>query len=303
VGGTECPDDDDDDVPHSRAVAAGDRSKHVRCRHPAREVPRYHALARNFTLCDHLFSEIRGPSFPNHQIIVAGTFTRHDNPRDRVAAWRCPTHCYEHPTFPEALERAGKSWRAYASTFVPAFNMFRALDRRQEIVPWQQLQADAARGALPNVSWVYPDWKESEHPPTSMCRGEDWTMQQISALMRSPQWPRMAVFVFWDDWGGLYDHVEPPVIEVDENGKPIRLGGRIPCLVVSPWARRGHIAKGTKSTLSILRFAMETLDVPLPEGRVRDASSMWDCFDAAQAPLGAIELPGQPCPPPPVRGR
>lgn len=305
VGAAECPDEDedDDDNPRARMMDTGDRKKPLRCRHPAREIPRYHTLARSFTLCDHLFSEFRGPSFPNHQIIVAGTFTRHDNPRDRVAAWRCPTHCYEHPTFPEALSRSGKSWRAYASTFVPAFNMFRALDRRPEIVSWQQLQVDAARGSLPNVSWVYPDWKESEHPPTSMCRGEEWTMQQIQALMRSPQWGRMAIFVFWDDWGGLYDHVEPPVVEVDENGKPLRFGGRIPAIVVSPWARRGHIAHGTKSTLSILRFAMETLNVPLPEGRIRDATSMWDCFDGAQAPLPAIDLPSHLCPPLPTRRR
>jgi phospholipase C len=296
VGAAECPDEMEEEVPHSREVAAEDRGKHLRCRHSARDVPRYHALARSFTLCDHLFSEIRGPSFPNHQIIVAGDFTRASNPGP-VKTWRCPTHCYENPTFPEALTRSKKTWRAYASNFVPAFNMFRALDGRPEIVSWKELQADAARGTLPNVSWVYPEWKDSEHPPTSVCRGEQWTMQQLEALMRSPQWGRMAVFIFWDDWGGLYDHLDPPVVEMDARGRPVRLGGRVPCLVVSPWARPGYVAKGTKSTLSILRFAFETLDVPLPEGRIRTVSSMWDCFDASQAPLGPVELPPHACPP------
>jgi phospholipase C len=53
--------------------------------------------------------------------------------------------------------------------------------------------------------------------------------------MRSPEWKSMAIFLTWDDWGGLYDNLVPP--RVDKNG----YGLRVPGLVISPYARRGYI--------------------------------------------------------------
>ena len=165
-----------------------------------------------------------------------------------------------------------------AAGFVPAFEMFARLHGRPEIVSWKDLAADAAAGRLPNVSWVYSEKADSDHPPYSVCRGEQWVAAQMDALMASPQWPRMAVFITWDDWGGIYDHVDPPVIEREPNGRPIRYGHRVPLLVASPWVRRGYVEHGEASFLSIVRFAFETLGVPLPEGRIRQAEEIGSAF-------------------------
>jgi phospholipase C len=294
----ECPDEFEGEIPHGREVALLPREMHRRCHHHAEDVPRYHALAHAYTLCDRFFSEIRGPSFPNHQTIVSGTFTQLDDPPPSVpvSSWRCPDYCYDNGTFPEDLDRAHKTWRAYAQgVFVPTFHMYRRIQHRPEIVPWDQLHVDAAAGRLANVSWVYEEQADSEHPPASVCRGEEWTVRQLRALMNSPQWPRMAVFVIWDDWGGIYDHVEPPTIEVDRRGRPIRYGHRVPCLVVSPYAKPGYISHSDKGFLSIIKWSFLQLGVKLPPGRVADAPSMDDCFDARQTPLGPIELPERDC--------
>jgi phospholipase C len=290
-----CLDKYEDEIPHSRAIALRDRKTHVRCRVNPDNVPEYHALAKAFSLCDAFYSEVRGPSFPNHQVLVSGDFTALDDP-GQPEKWHCPEHCYDLPTFPEALDGVGRTWKAYSSGFIPAFKMFRRLAERPEVVTWDRLAEDARRGTLPNMSWVYCERQDSEHPPNSLCRGEAWTVAQLNALMSSPQWPRMAVFVTWDDWGGIWDHVEPPIIEREADGKPIRFGHRVPCLAISPYARQGFISHETKSFLSIMRFALETLGVPLPEGRIRAASNMDDCFDWAQSPAPVLELKPRPCP-------
>jgi phospholipase C len=57
----------------------------------------------------------------------------------------------------------------------------------------------------------------------------------VNAIMSGPDWKSTAIFVTWDDWGGFYDHVVPPV--VDHNG----YGLRVPGIVISPYARRGYV--------------------------------------------------------------
>ena len=74
----------------------------------------------------------------------------------------------------------------------------------------------AATGTLPAVSWVEPNGTVSEHPPALVSAGQTYVTGLINAIMRSPDWDSTAIFLVWDDWGGFYDHVVPPV--VDQNG-------------------------------------------------------------------------------------
>jgi phospholipase C len=90
-------------------------------------------------------------------------------------------------------------------------------------------------GSLPSVTWVVPGrGGKSEHPGTGapITIGQAHVTKLINAVMRSDAWERSAIFLTWDDWGGFYDHVEPP--RVDEAG----YGLRVPALVISPWADR-----------------------------------------------------------------
>jgi phospholipase C len=108
--------------------------------------------------------------------------------------------------------------------------------------------AAAKTGQLPAVSWVVPSGAVSEHPPAPVSAGQSYVTSLINAVMRSPDWKTSAIFLAWDDWGGFYDHVSPP--SVDING----YGLRVPGLVVSPYARRGYVDHQTLSFDAYAKF-------------------------------------------------
>ena len=83
---------------------------------------------------------------------------------------------------------------------------------------------------MPAVSWIDPTGAVSEHPPRRVAVGQNYVTGLINAIMKGPDWSSTAIFLAWDDWGGFYDHVVPPV--VDENG----YGLRVPGIVISPYA-------------------------------------------------------------------
>ncbi|HZT07464.1 MAG TPA: alkaline phosphatase family protein, partial [Chloroflexota bacterium] len=84
-------------------------------------------------------------------------------------------------------------------------------------------------------SWLVPNSKVSEHPPHSISAGMGHVTNVVNAIMNSTDWGSTAIFLSWDDWGGFYDHVAPPI--VDGNG----YGMRVPAIVISPYAKRGFI--------------------------------------------------------------
>jgi phospholipase C len=152
---------------------------------------------------------------------------------------------------------------------------------------------------LANVVWIFPTDDVSEHPPSAVSEGQAFTTALINAVMQSPYWQSSAIFLTWDDWGGFYDHVEPPV--VDGSG----FGLRVPGIVISPWAKPGFIDHQVMSHDSYNRFIEDAflggqrLD-PLTDGRpdprpdVREALSqagdLTRDFDFTQAPLEPFVL-------------
>ena len=124
----------------------------------------------------------------------------------------------------------------------------------------------ARSGNLPKVSWVIPNDRVSEHPPSRVSAGQAWVTSIVNAVMRGPDWKSTAIFITWDDWGGFYDHVPPPI--VDQNG----YGLRVPGLMISAYARRGYIDHQTLSFDAYTKLIEdrflngERLD-PLTDGR------------------------------------
>jgi phospholipase C len=161
----------------------------------------------------------------------------------------------------------------------------------------------ARSGTLPAVSWVTPSGSNSEHPPASVHQGQAYVTAVINAAMKSPDWKSTAVFLSWDDWGGFYDNVAPP--QVDLNG----YGLRVPSIVISPYARRGYVDHQILSSDAYLKFIEDDflggarLD-PATDGRpdprpdVReDAPALGNLvadFNFSQPPLPPLLLPTNP---------
>jgi uncharacterized protein (TIGR03437 family) len=117
----------------------------------------------------------------------------------------------------------------------------------------------------------------------------------VNAVMNSPEWNSTAIFIAWDDWGGFYDHVDPPT--VDQYG----LGIRVPGLVISPYARQGYVDHKTYSFESWLRLVEERFGVTPMTGRDNTANDMADAFDFTQQPRPPLVMDpsGSPYPPTP----
>jgi phospholipase C len=273
VSGRACA-DEPDDPPHDRASAlagpVGDPAG--RCHYHESQVADYWRLAREFTLCDRYFAEIRGPSVPNYMALMTGTAPFADNP------WIPARGRFWEPTIVDRLDAAGLAWRNYHGG-LPLVTMFARLIDRPEIVPEARFLDDARAGRLPAVAVVTPNVRDSEHPPWSVRRGIAWTMKCVAALRAGPQWPRCAVFIVWDEWGGFDDHVVPPVVERDADGAPLRYGYRVPCLVLGGAARRGHVSHTLYSHASLLRTIGRVFGLaPLTE-RDAAANDLLDCFE------------------------
>jgi phospholipase C len=165
----------------------------------------------------------------------------------------------------------------------------------------------ARNGTLPAVSWIDPNGTVSEHPPALVSTGQTYVTGLINTIMQSPDWNSTAIFLSWDDWGGLYDHVAPPV--VDANG----YGLRVPAIVISPYAKQGFIDHQTLSHDAYNKFIEDAflggqrLD-PATDGRpdprpdVREANPLLGDltadFDFTQPPRPPLILPVHPPPGP-----
>jgi phospholipase C len=253
--------------------------------HDAREIPNYWSYARHFVLHDRMFEQNLGWSGASHLSMVSGWSARCRDPFDPFSCQSSlkftdpdknphgPDYAWTDLTY--LLHQHKVSWRYYvAPGTVPDCpnDEARCSAGPQSvgtIEPWNPLldftdvRADrqvrniqvvtrfvkAARtGHLPNVSWIVPNWDNSEHPPSSIAVGQAWVTHLINAVMRGPQWKSSAIFLAWDDWGGFYDHVRPP--KVDSQG----YGLRVPSMVISPYAKRGYIDHQTLSFDAYLKF-------------------------------------------------
>jgi len=209
-----------------------------------------------------------------------------DNPHQHDPANLRPP--FELPSLPASLEAAGQQWRNYGGY---AFPYITALKGSPYNVTSQHFAVDAAAGNLPAVSWVYapsegvPAGSDlSEHPPGNVTTGMQWTVAQVNAVVAGGLWPRTAIFITWDDWGGWYDHVEPPKVETWSDGTQFRYGSRVGCLVLSPYARSGYISIVQHSHVNLVKFCETTFGLSPLNARDAAADDMSDCFDFTRQP-------------------
>jgi phospholipase C len=190
---------------------------------------------------------------------------------------------------------------------LPAFDTVKQDKQLGNIQEVDQFLAAAKAGTLPDVSWIVPDNTVSEHPPASIKAGQAYVTGLINAIMQGPDWNSTAIFLAWDDWGGFYDQVVPP--HVDING----YGLRVPGLVISPYAKKGFIDNQTLSFDAYLKFIEDvflggqrlnpaTDGRPDPRPTVREnvpqLGDLLSDFNFSQAPRAPLVLPTNPPPGP-----
>jgi phospholipase C len=191
---------------------------------------------------------------------------------------------------------------------LPSFTDVQQNGQQANVQSVSNFLAAARGGALPAVSWVVPDQPHSDHPPANIEAGQSYVTNVINTVMKGPDWESTAIFLTWDDWGGFYDHVVPPYVDV--NG----YGIRVPSLVISPYARRGFIDHQTLSFDAFNKFIEDdflggqrldpaTDGRPDPRRTVRDAvphlGNLAADFDFTQPPRAPLILPLNPPPGPP----
>ncbi|HZY45680.1 MAG TPA: alkaline phosphatase family protein, partial [Anaerolineae bacterium] len=238
---------------------------------------------------------VRGPSHPNYLMLMAAQSPIVNTPFPSDV---CPAFCLDLPTIVDRLDAAQVSWRDYAGMFTDIKNLV----GRKEITEYDDTPFfdDAAAGILPNVAWLNSGFltnggEKSGHPTGSICEAQNYAVRVLNAIMHGPQWNSTAVILVWDDWGGFFDHVEPPTVETLADGTPFRYGFRVPCLVISPFAKHGYVSHQLHSHVSTLRFIESIFDLDPLTQRDAQASDLLDCFDFAQAPRPPIDLVERVC--------
>jgi phospholipase C len=275
------------------------------------DLPYYYALARTFAISDRHFCSVPGPTAPNRLYYVAATsFGDISNP-GRTMEGEDDQGNYHSNIFLR-LNDAGLSWKAYSSnpahTAVIFLNTYAA--NSEKFQGLEEFIADARAGTLPAVSYVEvkyrdPEYGGNEHPSLNGQLGQKFVGMVVKELMNSPNWPRTALFVTYDEHGGFYDHVPPPAAckpdayepydatrpDAKVEGHYDRLGPRVPLIAVSPWVKRGYVSHTVTDHSSLLRFIETRFDLPALTARDANAEPPLDMFDFSKPNLEIPSLP------------
>ncbi len=312
--------------------------------HDARQIPNYWQYAQNFVLQDHMFAPSSAGSLPEHLFLVSAWSAKCATTGDPTSCASAldnrnggiTTAGTDYPwtDLTYLLYKAGVTWTYYLSEGsqpdcadnqmlcvpgpqkkkvpgiwnpLPAFDTVKQDGQLAEIQTVTHFYTAVRDNKLPAVSWVIPNSMVSEHSPASIAAGQAYVTGLVNAVMQSREWDSTVILLAWDDWGGFYDHVVPPVI--DQNG----YGMRVPALVISPWARKGYIDHQTLSFDAYLKFIEDiflngqridpkTDGRPDPRPTVREnVAQLGDLlkdFDFSQSPQPPLVLPTNPPPGP-----
>jgi len=149
--------------------------------------------------------------------------------------------------------------------------------------PWAIL-SDIEDGRLASVSWVTPTARESDHAGNTDGSGPSWVASVVNAVGESHFWSDTVVFVVWDDWGGWYDHVPPPLYNSYE------LGFRVPLIVISRYAKKGFISHRTHEFGSILKYIERNFDLGSLGTTDRRSDDLSEFFDYGQTPRRFVPI-------------
>ena len=265
------------------------------------DLPILATLARNYTTFDRYFCSLLGATWPNRlylhcaatDIDETGVYPYHAHakglpPPDVARPSQLQLAIWDR--LAEKDVRAGYYYFSQPMTGLFASRRYDAISH-----PYEQFTKHAAAGTLPNVTFVDPDFgtvaeltgtSNDFHPHGSVKVGDAFLGEVYNTLRRSPQWERMVFVLTFDEHGGFYDHVPPPLVRDDNrnlNPGPHpdyqRLGFRVPCIAMGPFAPRRIEHAGPYEHCSILRMIEWRWGLEPMHARDRHAKNLADALD------------------------
>jgi phospholipase C len=224
------------------------------------DLPFYYSLFNTSALCVNYFCSLLGPTFPNRLYLAGGTSG--GSTTNTIAPGSLT-----YPIILDLLDAHGITWKVYH--IGPACmvggpvcdNMFQFFqnwwqDPRVNNFGELDYNFDLRTGKLPQVSFMMTLDVNAEHPPFSITTGQNTQQRLISALMQSQFWASSAYVLTYDEAGGFFDHVPPPVFDA------YGAGIRVPTWVISPFAKPGHLEATLYEHSSILKFLETVFGLP-----------------------------------------
>lgn len=261
----------------------------------AKDLNYYYALANTFAIGDRYFASVLGPTWPNRMFFHSGTTFGH------IGNSAPPASMQEQSLFHQ-LSQKGIEWVVYSAGMTFEEKIFRHLHeiKGDHFKALDGFFADAKENTLPAYVWIEstyggPDATD-EHPPADIQLGQRFVASIIQALMKSPAWPRSALFIMYDEPGGFFDHVPPPPACPPDEHEPIlephhvrarfdRLGMRTPFIVVSPFSKPHYVSHQVYSHSSVPRLVQARYGLPALSARDANAAVPYDLFDFQQPPF------------------
>jgi phospholipase C len=201
------------------------------------------------------------------------------------------------PTIMDRLGPAGLSWKIYGGTsgqkgyvwsICPTFAECLDTSQDSNLVTSPGFQGDAAAGALPSFSVVTPGgstFVDSGHNSMSMTACDNWIGSLVQSVENGPDWSSTAIFITFDDFGGFYDQVPPPV-----NPDGTQEGPRLPLIIVSPYAKPGFTDNTQASFAGILKYTEDNFGLTALTANDASAYDFGDAFNYSQAPLKPVQM-------------
>ena len=274
-----------------------------------RDIPFYYQLASTFTVGDHYHASLLGPTYPNRDFLYAATSLGETGAHAPPAADDLSFPAHDLTIF-DMLERRKISWMIYVDSF-PHIPRVGALLGLGYLSRWPEPHVDvlsnfyehAKNGTLPQVVFIDGMISEDvngddEHPPGDIQVGQKFVSDVVHSLFASPQWKDLALFISYDEHGGIYDHVPPPPACVPDGYAPQlsgddarypgafdTLGVRVPFMVVSPYAKKSYVTHTVYDHTSLTRFIEAKFKLPALTRRDANATPPFDAFDFANPPF------------------
>ncbi|MGH7089432.1 MAG: alkaline phosphatase family protein, partial [Stellaceae bacterium] len=296
--------------------APGDYAAIMQCFAPE-QLPVMTTLASEFAVCDNWHASIPGPTWPNRLFAFAASSNGldHSPTADEILKWETLEGLeFANGTIFDALKRKSQNgWRIYSGGDFPLVAALKGITLG-DIHKYEEFAAAVSSPDYPWLyTWIEPNYGDmafgtfrggnSQHPMDGVTPGERLIKATYEAIRNSPHWNTSLLIVTWDEHGGFYDHVAPPVAVPPGDTKPLstynQYGFRVPAVVVSPYIRRRTIDHRLYDHSSIPRTIEDAFGLDPLTARDRAANTLMPLLFLADPRDDApTALPGPAAPAP-----